>query len=56
LVSFVEHFGKWGVHNGGNFDRCRALRPTKHLFGVRPEAIARLNEEHNKMQRAANGS
>jgi hypothetical protein len=51
LVSFVEHFGKWGFHNKGNFDRDRALRPTKHLFGIRPEGMAKLDAEHAKTQK-----
>jgi len=50
LVSFVEHFGKWGFHNKGNFDRDRALRPTKHLFGVRPAGVEKLDSEHTKTQ------
>lgn len=50
LVSFVEHFGKWGFHNKGNFDRDRALRPTKHLFETRLAGMEKLDKGHTETQ------
>jgi hypothetical protein len=46
LVSYVEHLGKWGFHNKGNFDRCRALNPTEHLVSIRGNAIKEIEAEH----------
>jgi hypothetical protein len=42
LVSYVEHFGKWGFHNRGNFDRDRALNPTAYLAGIRNETLKKI--------------
>ena len=44
VISYVEHFGKWGFHNKGNFDRCRALCPTEHLVGIRDATIKRIEK------------
>ena len=46
LVSFVEHFGKWGFHNKGNWERDRALNPTVYLSGVREDNISQIEAEH----------
>ena len=46
LVSFVEHYGKWGFHNKGNFDRDRALNPTKYLTDGRQSTIEKIESEH----------
>lgn len=51
LVSFAEHMGKWGFHNKGNFDRDRALRPTKHLFEMRPAGMKKLDLEYIKTRK-----
>lgn len=48
LVSFVEHYGKWGFHNKGNFDRDKAMNPTKYLFDGRQETISKLEAEHKR--------
>lgn len=50
LVSFVEHYGKWGFHNKGNFDRDKALNPTKHLASLRDRTIAEIEAEHKRTQ------
>ncbi len=42
LVSYVEHFGKGGFHNKGNWDRCRALHPTAYLAGIRESSISKI--------------
>ena len=42
LVSYVEHLGKWGFHNKGNFDRDRALNPTQYLASKRGAAIKKI--------------
>jgi hypothetical protein len=46
LVSYVEHFGKWGFHNKGNFDRDRALNPTLYLSEVRNAALMDIERKH----------
>jgi hypothetical protein len=51
LVSYVEHFGKWGFHNRGDFDRDRALNPTKHLVGIRDAGIKKIEAEFTKTQK-----
>jgi hypothetical protein len=48
LVSFVEHYGKWGFHNKGNFDRDKAMNPTKYLFSGRQETIAKIELEYKR--------
>jgi hypothetical protein len=48
LVSFVEHYGKWGFHNKGNFDRDKAMNPTKYLFEGRPATIDKIEAEHKR--------
>lgn len=50
LVSYVEHYGKWGFHNKGNFDRDKSINPTRHLVETRKETIARIEEEHVRTQ------
>lgn len=47
LVSYVEHFGKWGFHNKGNWDRCRALHPTQYLAGIRESSISKIEASRN---------
>ncbi len=48
LVSYVEHFGKWGFHNKGNFDRCRALFPTAYLNSIRDATVVQIEEVYAK--------
>ena len=52
LVSYVEHYGKWGFHNKGNFDRDRALNPTQYLAGKRPAAIKKIEATFIETQKA----
>lgn len=51
LVSYVEHFGKWGFHNKGNFDRDRAIHPTKRLVEIRDATIKQIEREYKVTQR-----
>lgn len=51
LVSYVEHYGKWGFHNKGSFDRDRALNPTKFLVDRRAETIKQIEAEYKKTQK-----
>jgi hypothetical protein len=44
LISYVEHFGKWGFHNKGSFDRDRALCPTAYLSSIRDATVAQIEE------------
>ena len=46
LVSFVEHMGRWGFHNKGNWERDRALFPTKYLEDIRDETIKEIDDEY----------
>jgi hypothetical protein len=46
LISYVEHLGKWGFHNRGNFDKDRALCPTVYLTGIRDATIAQIEAAH----------
>lgn len=39
LVSFVEHFGKGGIHNKGSWERDRAINPTKYLDKIRSKVL-----------------
>jgi hypothetical protein len=48
LVSFVEHYGKWGFHNKGNFDRDKAMNPTKYLFSGREATISKIETEYKR--------
>jgi len=53
LISYVEHFGKWGFHNRGNFERDRALNPTVYLDSVRDATIEQIEREHAASQKKA---
>jgi len=50
LVSYVEHFGKWGFHNKGSFDRDRALNPTSYLASIRGDVIRDIEEQFHLTQ------
>lgn len=52
LVSYVEHYGKWGFHNKGNFDRDRALNPTTYLASRRNAAIKKIEATFVETQKA----
>jgi hypothetical protein len=52
LVSYVEHYGKWGFHNKGNFDRDRALNPTTYLAAVRDATIKKIEATFVETQKA----
>ena len=46
LISYVEHFGKWGFHNKGSFDRDRAMCPTAYLTSIRDATVEQIEEVH----------
>jgi hypothetical protein len=48
LISYVEHFGKWGFHNKGSFDRDRALCPTVYLTSIRDATLEHIEAVHQK--------
>jgi hypothetical protein len=51
LVSYVEHFGKWGFHNKGSFDRDKALNPTLYLSEIREETLMDIERKHGATQK-----
>ncbi len=48
LTSYVEHLGKWGFHNKGNFERDRALCPTAYLNSIRDATIKQIEDTHTE--------